>query len=154
MFNKVRRNDREISKAKAIQILNNAEYGFLGTVGENTFPYVTPLSFIYLNNSIYFHSAKVGHKLENIDFNNKVSFSVVGATKVLENMFSTSYESVVIFGDALEVFNEEKELILLELLNKYAPTNLEKGKIYIAHMKNKTTVIKINIQHLTAKSRS
>ena len=40
-----------------------------GTIGTNGYPYTTPLNYVYYNDKIYFHSAKVGHKLSNIKEN-------------------------------------------------------------------------------------
>lgn len=33
--------------------------------------YGVPLSYVFMNNSIYFHCAAIGHKPENIHYNNK-----------------------------------------------------------------------------------
>ncbi|MDZ5016887.1 pyridoxamine 5'-phosphate oxidase, partial [Clostridium perfringens] len=94
MFKEIRRKDREIEGSQVIEVLKKCEYGILSTVDENGYPYGVPLSYVYANDSIYFHSAVEGHKLENIKKNDKVSFCVVGQTDVLPDKFSTKYESV------------------------------------------------------------
>jgi uncharacterized protein len=99
----IRRKDREITTREAIEILNSAEYGVLSTVGKDGQPYGVPLSYVYRNSSIYFHCALIGQKLDNITDNPKVSFCVVGKTKVLPDKFATEYESAVAFGFASEV---------------------------------------------------
>ncbi|KLE15416.1 pyridoxamine 5'-phosphate oxidase family protein [Clostridium sp. C8] len=153
MFNGIRRSDRKIDRLEAIQLLKKCEYGVLSTMNENGYPYGVPLSYIYTNDSIYFHSALEGHKLENLKNNDKVSFCVVGQTNVLPDKFSTKYESVIIFGSAKEVFDDEKNVVLLELINKYSPDYIEKGKIYIKNAGSKTKVIKVNIDHISGKAR-
>ncbi|WP_460294043.1 pyridoxamine 5'-phosphate oxidase family protein [Clostridium tertium] len=109
MFKEIRRKYRKVEPSEAIDILKKCEYGILSTVDENGYPYGVTLSYVYANDSIYFHSAVEGHKLENIKNNDKVSFCVVGQTDVLPDKFSTKYESVVIFGRAKEVFEDEKK---------------------------------------------
>ncbi|MBC2581704.1 pyridoxamine 5'-phosphate oxidase family protein [Clostridium sp. DJ247] len=104
MFREMRRKDRELKNDEAIEILKNSEYGILSTVSQNGYPYGVPLSFIFSNNSIYFHSAIEGHKLDNI-------------------------------------------------LNKYSPDYIEKGKAYITNASTKTKVIKISIEHISGKAR-
>ena len=152
MFKEMRRKNREISKEEVIKILEQGEYGTVATVDENGYPYSLPLSYVYYKDCIYFHCAREGKKLSNIDKNNKVSFSVVGDTELMPSKFSTKYESVVVFGKAHKSQDEEKELALLKLIEKYSPNFLEEGKAYIEKAKDITTVIKIDIEHLTGKS--
>lgn len=80
-------------------------------------------------------------------------YGILSTTCILPEQFSTNYESVIIFGKATEVFDNEKNLSFLEILNKYSPSFIDKGKVYIANSENRTKVIKINIEHITGKSR-
>ncbi|MCR1949820.1 pyridoxamine 5'-phosphate oxidase family protein [Clostridium sp. DSM 100503] len=153
MFKEIRRKDRKIETSEAIDILKKCEYGILSTVDENGYPYGVPLSYVYANNAIYFHSAVEGHKLENIKNNDKVSFCVVGQTDLLPDKFSTKYESVIIFGRAKELFQDEKNEAFLELINKYSKDYIEKGKGYIKNASAKTKVIKLSIDYISGKAR-
>lgn len=153
MFREMRRKDRELKNDEVIEVLKNNDYGILSTVSHNGYPYGVPVSFVFLNNSIYFHGASEGHKLDNILNNSKVSFCVVGQTCVLPDKFSTKYESVIVFGMAVEVLNDEKNTALFEIMNKYSPDYIEKGKEYIKSASNATRVIKINIEHISGKAR-
>lgn len=152
-FREMRKKERELELKESIEILRNGEYGILSTVGECGYAYGVPVSYVYINDAIYFHCAKEGQKLDNILSNNKVSFCVVGQTCVLPEKFSTKYESVIIFGTANEIFEDEKNTVLLEIVKKYSPNFLDKGKEYIARAAASTTVIKINIEHITGKAR-
>ena len=153
MFRTMRRLDRQISTDETIKILEKCEYGVLSVVSQESYPYGVPLSYVYKNGSIYFHSADEGYKLDNVAANSKVSFCVVGTKQSLPEKFTTSYESVVVFGQASQVTGEEKKAALLALLAKYSPAYLEKGKAYIENSEDKTTVIKITIEHMTGKVR-
>lgn len=153
MFREMRRKDRELKNDEVIDILKNSDYGILSTVSEDGYPYGVPVSFVFFNNSIYFHGAIEGHKLDNILNNGKVSFCVVGQTYILPDKFSTKYESVIVFGMANEIFDDEKNTILLEILNKYSPDYIEKGKEYIKNASKATKVIKISIEHISGKAR-
>lgn len=153
MFKEMRRKDRELKIDEIIEILKNNSYGVLSTVSENGYPYGVPISYVYFNNSIFFHCAVNGHKLDNISNNSKVSFCVVGRTHILPDKFSTEYESAIVFGNAIEVSNDEKNLALLEIINKYSADFIEQGKEYIKNASNATKVIKINIEHMSGKAR-
>jgi nitroimidazol reductase NimA-like FMN-containing flavoprotein (pyridoxamine 5'-phosphate oxidase superfamily) len=153
MFKEMRRKDRLTERAEAIRILEEGQYGILSTVGSNGYAYGVPLSYTYSNNCIYFHCAKEGQKLENIEFNNKVSFCVVGGTTLLPSDFSVNYESVIAFGKAAEIFESEKEAALEAFIAKYSEAFTKEGLEYIRKAASQTKLIKIEIEHLTGKIR-
>ncbi len=153
MFTTMRRIDRQVSTEESIRILEKCEYGVLSTVNQEGYSYGVPLSYVYKEGSIYFHCAKEGYKLSNIATNNKVSFCVVGNKKSLPEKFTTSYESVIVFGQAVVVQGQEKQDALLALISKYGPEHMEKGREYIQKSHEKTTVIKIVVEHMTGKVR-
>jgi nitroimidazol reductase NimA-like FMN-containing flavoprotein (pyridoxamine 5'-phosphate oxidase superfamily) len=153
MFREMRRKDREIKKDEAIEILKNIDYGILSTISQNGYPYGVPISYTYINGSIYFHCAAEGHKLDNIKNNDKVSFCVVGQTKTLPDKFSVKYESAIVFGRAVEVCDNEKNMALSEILNKYSPDYFEQGQEYIQNSSEDTKVIRINVEHISGKAR-
>lgn len=153
MFREMRRKERELKNDEAVEILKNNTYGVLSTVSENGYPYGVPISYTFFNNSIYFHCAVTGHKLDNISNNDRVSFCVVGHTEILPEEFSTKYESVIVFGRAVEVSEDEKDRALLEIVNKYSADYIEQGKEYIQKGGKATKVIKISIEHISGKAR-
>ncbi len=153
MFREMRRKDRELGKEEIFEILKKGEYGIFSTISQNGYPYGLPVNYVYTNGSIYFHCAVEGHKLDNIKNNDKVSFCVVGPTQILHDKFSTKYESVIVFGRAIEVSGDEKNRALLELINKYSPDYIEQGKEYIQKKNKDSKVIKIKTEHITGKGR-
>jgi uncharacterized protein len=153
MERKIRRADRAIPESEAKQILQAGEYGILSTVSADGQPYGVPVSYAYTGEAIYFHCAVEGHKLDNLSNNNRVSFCVVGKTQVLPDKFATNYESVIVFGEAVEVTDDEKHVGLVELLKKYSPDFMEKGERYIKGDGPKAKVYKIMIDSMTAKAR-
>ncbi len=153
MFKEMRRKDRELTKEEANELLTRCEYGTLSTIGADGYPYGVPLDFVYDDNCIYFHCAKEGHKLENIENNCNVSFCVVNDVELIPDDFSTKYKSTIIFGKAKEVFEEEKMKVLVLILEKYSKEFMESGTRYIEAMWDKTKVIKVEIEHMTAKGK-
>jgi hypothetical protein len=149
----MRRADRAITDSEAQAILQAGEYGILSTVSADGQPYGVPVSYACAGNVIYFHCAQEGHKLENLSSNNRVSFCVVGKTQVLPAKFATNYESVIVFGTAQEVVDDEKHAGLVEILKKYSPDFMEKGERYIKGDGDKARVYKIVIEAMTGKAR-
>jgi nitroimidazol reductase NimA-like FMN-containing flavoprotein (pyridoxamine 5'-phosphate oxidase superfamily) len=153
MASKMRRADRALPEGETQEILRVGEYGILSTVSVDGQPYGVPVSYSYAGDLIYFHCAVEGHKLENLNGNNQVSFCVVGKTQVLPDKFATNYESVIVFGRAFEVTGDEKHTGLVEILTKYSPGFIDKGLRYINGDGDKARVYKIVIEALTGKAR-
>ena len=153
MFREIRLKDRVVNDEKAIEILTKGSYGVLSTIGADGYPYGVPLNYTYYANCICFHCAQEGLKLENINFNNKVSFCVVTKSDVLGNEFDTDYESAIAFGKATVIADDsEKKKILLSVLNKYSADYLKAGNNYMKKYWDETKVIKIKIEHLSGKA--
>lgn len=152
MFREMRRANKAITREAAAELLHKCEYGTLSTIGSDGYPYGVPLNYACRDDALYFHCATEGHKLDNIEKNSKVSFCVVGDAKVIPEKFSTRYESVIVFGRANIVTDDnEKRAALFALIEKYAPDYTESGKKYISNDFNKTKVVRIDIEHITGK---
>ncbi|MBZ9685009.1 pyridoxamine 5'-phosphate oxidase family protein [Clostridium estertheticum] len=149
----MRRIERQMNDVEVLELLKNTEYGILSTCGEDNQPYGIPLSYVFIDKNIYIHCAGVGSKLDNISVNDKVSFTIVGKTKVLQDQFSTEYESAIIFGRAIMLAEEEKYEPLMEFIRKYSPDFIKEGQLYIDRAKEKTTLIKIEIYSFSGKHR-
>jgi len=149
----MRKIERQMNEIEAFELLKKGEYGILSTCGEDNQPYGIPLSYVVIDKNIYFHCAGVGTKLDNISLNDKVSFTVVGKTKVLQDKFSTEYESVIAFGRAITLREDEKYEPLMEFIRKYSPEFIEEGQSYIDRAREKTTLIKIEIYSFSGKHR-
>jgi uncharacterized protein len=153
MFKEMRNNKRQVSESESLAILETGEYGVFSTVGDNGYPYGVPVSYVLIDRSIYFHCATEGAKLNNIRNNNKVSFSVVGNTEVIPHKFTTKYESVIVFGTAEEVSDkDEKEKVLMAIAEKYSKDFLKEGRSYIERAVDQTSIVKINIEHISGKA--
>ncbi len=153
MFREIRLKDRVVSDEKTIDIIKKGSFGVLSTIGEDGYPYGVPLNYTYFDNCICFHCAQKGHKLENIDFNTKVSFCVVIKSDVLANEFDTDYESAIAFGKASVITDDsEKKDIMLSVLNKYSAEFLKAGNNYMKKYWDETKVVKIKIEHLSGKA--
>ena len=151
MFRKMRRKEKTMSEESVVEVLNVAEEGILATVGQDDYPYAVPLNYVYHNGGIYFHCAKTGQKIDNMEQNDKVSFCVVKDTKIIPDDFTTKFKSVILFGKTREIFDDEKEDALLALIQKYSSDYLEAGKKYIKNAGDKTRVFKIEVEHMSGK---
>lgn len=151
----MRRMDRLLSEEETLEILNKGEYGILATVDGDGQPYGVPISYVLMNGSIYYHGTNAGgSKNDNILNNKKISFTVVGDTQVLPDKFGTLFESVIVFGEA-DLVNDEDEKIsaFKEFLKKYCDGFLAEGEKYIETAGPKAMMFKITITSMTGKSK-
>lgn len=157
MFREVRRQNRVLEGERITELLINSEYGFLSLgTSENGYAYGIPISYAYEeeSNSLYFHCAPEGQKLDEIGRSNKVSFCVVGKTHPIANQFTTLYESVITFGDAITYLpDDEKRKALRLLVKKYSTGFEEIAEQYMDKSWNRTSTFKIKIKHITAKAK-
>ena len=155
MNREMRRADRKITEAEAMQLLQNGEYGIL-SVCDGGLPYGVPLSYIFTAGKIYFHCAKSGRKWDSIAANRRVSFCVVGATQpVYDGSFTTRYESAIVEGVASVIEDDaEKADILTRLCEKYLPGNMDKVPEELKKGLAHTGVIAIEITGISGKRRA
>ena len=123
----MRRHDRAVSIGEARRLLESAEYGVLSMAGQDGEPHGIPLNFALAGDSIYFHCAPEGRKIDLLSANGKVSFCVVGNTQVLPEKFGTKYESAIATGVVEELFAEDKRQGLVLLVRKYSPDYVKEG---------------------------
>ncbi|MGL6193922.1 MAG: pyridoxamine 5'-phosphate oxidase family protein [Thermoguttaceae bacterium] len=148
-----RRKDRAVTEEEARKILDSGEYGIFATVCPDGSPYAVPMNYIVNENQIILHCATSGRKLDNIRENPKVTFCVVGNTKILPQTFTSIYESVIVSGAASIIEDVSRKIFLLKLLGrKYSPDFSDAAdKIIDQHLAH-TAVIAIDIESISGKA--
>ena len=149
----VRRQDRLMDEARAIELLSTSEYGVLSMVDKDGTAYGVPLNYVWDGkNSIFIHCAPVGHKLEALEKNPNVSFCIVGDVKRLPGKFTTEYESVVLKGVAhIHLSPEERMAALLKLVDKLSPDFKELGAKYSKMSFHRVNIIRVDFSEYSGK---
>jgi len=148
----MRLKDREISDVPAIKaIIKKAEICRLGVINENT-PYVIPLCFGYHDNTLFFHSALKGLKIDCIRKTPKVCFEFDINTEIKESEngcdWGMIYQSVIGFGRAkfIEDPNEKRNALGI-IMAHYSNEQFD----FPEHKVKATAVIKVEIESMTGK---
>ena len=153
MFRKMRRKRQDLPEAETIAMLETCTSGVLAVQGDDGYPYAVPLSFVYEDGKLFFHSATAGHKLDAIERNDKASFCVIAADDIVPSKFTTHFRSAVVFGRARVVTDDsEKRHALLFLAEKYSPEYLEAADSEIDGDWKRVSVIELAIEHMTGKA--
>ncbi len=152
MFREMRRFKQELQHNEIERILRLSTSGVLALLDNNGYPYSVPLSYVYSNGKIYFHSAKSGHKIDAIKNYNKATFCIIDKDDVKPEKYTTFYKSVIIFGN-IEIVDDVDEILqaIQELGEKYYPNHSNELQNEIEKYKTAFLIIRFNIEHITGK---
>ena len=122
----MRRQQCEVTDPGKIErILGEARVGRLATIGQDGYPYITPVNFVYHEGNIYFHSAPAGEKIDNLRSNPNVCFQVDIPLAYLDSGFDPDggichlhqfYHCVIIRGQASLVEDDDLKAECLNAL--------------------------------------
>ena len=66
MFREMRRKKQQLTEEDCIRVLEEGTSGVLALKGDDDYPYAVPISYVYSDGVLYFHSALTGHKVDAI----------------------------------------------------------------------------------------
>jgi nitroimidazol reductase NimA-like FMN-containing flavoprotein (pyridoxamine 5'-phosphate oxidase superfamily) len=147
----MRRGKQLLSQEDTLAVMARCTHGVLACMGDEDYPYAVPLSYVYFNNIIYFHSAKMGHKIDAMMKNPKVSFSVTDEDKIVSEEYTTYFRSVIAFGKARFAEGDEWVNAFKALVEKYSGDQPEEAKIKEISGCTQSYIIAMDVEHITGK---
>jgi len=153
MFRPLRRTKNAISKESAIELLKTQKRGILAVNGDDGYPFAFPINYFYDEESekIYFHGARSGHKVDSLNKDNKICFTVYGNDTKQDGDWAPFVESTVVFGRCNLIKDDniiEEKVRTLAL--KYYPTKEEVEEEIKKDIKA-VQLYEITIEHITGK---
>ena len=153
MFRGMRRFKQQISEEECIRVLREQPRGVLSMIGDGGYPYGIPLDHWYSekDNRLYFHCAKVGHKIDAITACDRVSYCVMDEGFRRDGEWALNINSVIVFGRIRIVEDEEKKRkICTNLVRKFTDDEafLQKELTYAYPRVN---CLELTIEHMTGK---
>ena len=151
-FREMRRKRQQLSDEESYAILQKATSGTLALLGDGGYPYAVPISYVFSEGKLYFHSALSGHKVDAIRSCDRASFCVVAQDDVKPALYTTFFRSVIAFGRIHIVDDEAEKLTAARLLgNRYNPHQDEALQKELENGLARMLVIRLDIEHLTGK---
>ena len=151
-FRAMRRKRQQLSEEESISILRKSTAGTLALLGDNDYPYAVPISYVYADGRLYFHSALSGHKVDAIRKCEKASFCVTAQDEVHPEKYTTFFRSVIAFGRIHIIEDEtEKQETARMLGNRYNPNQEEALQKELENGLSRMLMICFDIEHLTGK---
>ena len=153
VFREMRRKKQVLSQKEVEDILHKGTSGVLALLGDNDYPYAVPISYVYDDGKVYFHSAKSGHKIDAIQRTAKASFCVIDEDLVVPEEYTTYFRSVIAFGRIRIVEDDsEKRAAIEKLAIKYAPEDTAANRDYaISREWKPLCMLEMTIDHVTGK---
>ncbi len=153
MFRELIRKNKELSHEACIEVLKNETRGVLSVLGDNDYPYGTPINFWYNeeDGNIYFHCGNIGHRLESLQKHNKVSFCAYDQGYKEDGEWAYKVKSVIVFGK-MELIDDIEQItdIVTKLSYKFIQDD-EYIKEEIRLHGHRTILMKLAPEHMCGK---
>ena len=152
MFRQMRRKRQQLAEVESIAILQKATSGTLALLGDDDYPYAVPISYVYHEGKLYFHSALEGHKIDAIRKCDKASFCVIEQDNVQPENYTTFFRSVIAFGRIHIIEDAQEKLEIARMLgNRYNPNQDEALQKELESGLSRMLAIRFDIEYLTGK---
>lgn len=152
MERKMRRFKQQLTEEASVEILRNATAGVLALCGKDMEPYGVPLSHVYADGKLYFHSALKVLKLDLLAQNNKACFTVIAQDEIHPETYTTYFKSVIAFGTVRIIEDDAEKLRALQLLGHRCNPDDEEGLTKeIAGGFSRCIMLEMNVERLTGK---
>lgn len=116
----MRRNKQLLSEEETIAVLERGTAAVVAVMGDDGYPYAVPVSHVYSDGKIYFHSAKEGYKVDCFAANPKVCLTVIDHNQIVPEEYTTYFRSAMVFGRIRISEGEERRSGFLALCEKYS----------------------------------
>lgn len=151
MFRELTRKKQKLSYIECKEILKQEVRGVLAVNGDDSYPYALPINYYFdeESNKIFFHSGKVGHKLDAIAKSDKVSFCVYDNGYHKDGHWSLNIRSVIIFG-RIRILDDWSDELMVKFCKRFT-SDMDYIHSEIEKFKNNTAVLCLEIEHMTGK---
>jgi len=148
----MRRIRQQLDEAQCIDILKQATSGVLAVIGDGGYPYTVPLSHVYADGHLYFHSALQGHKVDAIRACPKCSYCVIAQDEVHPETFTTYFKSIIAFGQIHIIEDDAERMAALRSLgHRHAPHDEAGLQREINKDFSRVLMLRLDIEHMTGK---
>ncbi len=151
-FRPMRRHRQQLSREECERILGRCTSGVLALTGDGGYPYAVPLSYVYADGAIIFHSAVQGHKVDAIRRDSRCSFCVIDRDEIIPAEFTTYFRSVIAFGRIQILEDDNEKMQALRLLgHRYSPNDEPGLQHEIDKSLDHVLLLRLDVEHLSGK---
>lgn len=153
MFREVARKKQALTTEECLHILQTEKRGVLSVIGDDGYPYGIPLNHYYNEEDgrLYFHSGRVGHKIDALRRCDRVSYCVYDGGTPREGHWSLDFKSVVVFGRAEILTDHDRALAVSRALSCRFTDDADYIENEIEHFGAAVLVFSLTPEHITGK---
>lgn len=153
MFREMRRIKQKISDIECVRVLRSEKRGVLSLIGDDGYPYGIPMDHYYSekDNTLYFHCAKVGHKIDAIKACDKASYCVMDEGFRKDGEWALNINSVIVFGRMSIVEDGDKKREICTNIVKKFTDDEEYLQKELADSFPRVCCLALKIEHMTGK---
>lgn len=153
MFRELIRKNKELSMEECIHVLKTEKRGILSVNGDNGYPYGMPMNHWYNEDDgkIYFHCGKIGHRLDALKKDSKVSFCTYDEGYRNPGQWAHNVKSVIVFG-TIEIVDDLDRIvdITTKLSHKFTQDDAY-IKTEIDNHAHRTLLLELTPEHICGK---
>ena len=114
MFRELLRKNKALSPEECLHILKAEKRGVLSVNGEGGYPYGMPMNHWYNeeNGKLYFHCGNVGHRLDALRKDSKVSFCTYDEGYRDPGDWALHVKSVIVFGK-IKIVDDMDQIVFI-----------------------------------------
>ena len=153
MFRPMRREKQAMSREECLELLKSELRGVLALSGDDGYPYAVPHNHYYCeeDGKLYFHSGRIGHKIDAIRACPKACYNVIDRGTPMEDHWALRFRSVTVFGKLQIVEDEAKALEISRLLSYRFTDDEQYIENEIRGFGKAVLVFSMDIEHMTGK---
>ncbi len=153
MFRELVRKNKKISIEECVNILKTEKRGVLSVNGDDGYPYGMPMNHWYNeeDGKIYFHCGNIGHRLDALKKDSKVSFCTYDAGYRNDGEWALNVKSTIVFGK-IEIVDELDRII--DITTKLSYKFIQDDEYIKAEIKNhahRTLLLVLTPEHICGK---
>ena len=153
MFRKMRISPQALSREEMIDLLKSETRGVMSVNGDDGYPYGVPINHFYNEEDgrLYFHGARIGHRVDAVRRDPRVSYCVYGGDYKKEGDWAYYVKSVIVFGRVELIEDEEEVARVSRMLCTKFPCPQEYIDAEIAKDTPRTLLLAIDIEDMNGK---
>jgi len=153
MFRELIRQNKKLTPEECVEILKKEKRGVLSVIGDNDYPYGMPMNHWYneQDGKIYFHCGNIGHRLDALRKDNKVSFCTYDEGYRKPGQWALNIKSVIVFGRMRIVDEHDKIVDIATKLSHKFTQDEAYISAEIAQHAHRTLLLELTPEHICGK---
>ncbi len=153
MFRELIRKNKKLSQEECISVLKNEKRCVLSVIGDEGYPYGMPMNHWYNeeDGKIYFHCGKLGHRLDALKKNDKVSLCVYDNGYTNEGHWALNVKSVIVFGKIQIIDDMDRIVDITTKLSHKFTDDEEYIQNEIRNYAKGTLLLEMTLEHICGK---